>query len=62
MNPIAIIIIYALMLAFDLSALAGTAYLVAREGWSAWWFLVTIFICAGSSPRRLILAAQGVNA
>jgi len=62
MNPIAIIILYALMLAFDLSVLAGAAYLVAREGWSAWWFLPAVIICTGSNPRRLILAAQGVAA
>lgn len=61
MNPIAVIVLYALMSVFDLPVLAGTAYLVAREGWSAWWFLVTIFICAGSTPRHLILAAQGVK-
>lgn len=61
MNQIVLIIVYTLMLAFDLSILAGTAYLVAREGWSSWWFLVTIFICTGSNPRRLILAAQGVT-
>lgn len=62
MNPLALIAIYALMLLFDLSALAGAAYLVAREGWSAWWFLPVLLICAGSNPRRLILAAQGIDA
>jgi hypothetical protein len=62
MNPIAVIILYALMLAFDLSVLAGTVYLVAHEGWSAWWFLVAVFICAGSTPRPLVAAAQGMNA
>ena len=62
MNPIVLIIIYGLMLAFDLSVLVGTAYLVEDKGWSSWWFLVAFFICAGSNPRRLILAAQGITA
>jgi len=62
LNPIALIVIYALMLAFDLSVLAGTVYMIAREGWSAWWLLAAVLICAGSNPRRLILAAQGMSA
>jgi hypothetical protein len=40
------------MLVFDLSLLAGTAWLVAERDWSAWWFALTFFICCGSSPRN----------
>lgn len=60
MNPLAIILIYALMLAFDLAVLAGAVYLIVREGWSAWWTPVAIVICCGSNPKNMILAAQGL--
>jgi len=40
------------MLVFDLSILAGTAWLVAERGWSGWWFALTFFICCGSSPKN----------
>ena len=59
MSPIAFIIIYACMLAFDLAVLAGTVYLIADLGWSAWWMLLAIFVCEGSSPRRLIATWKG---
>ena len=48
------IAIYACMLAFDLGVLAGTAYLISERGWSGWWMLFAILVCAGSNPRPMI--------
>lgn len=59
MSAAALIIIYACMLAFDLSVLAGTVYLIADRGWSAWWMLFAVFVCAGSNPRRMIATWKG---
>ena len=37
-----------LMLAmiYNLVLLCGTAYLVGWQGWSAWWFLLVVFLLA----------------
>jgi hypothetical protein len=40
------------MLVFDLSLLAGTAWLVAERDWSGWWFALTFFICCNPSPKN----------
>lgn len=61
MNIFAVVIIYAFMSAFDLSVIAGTVWLIVEHSWSPWWFILTIIICQGSSPRRLILASQGID-
>ena len=49
------------MLLFDLAVLAGTAFLIADRGWSAWWMLFAFLMCAGSNPRYLIRAIQHAN-
>ena len=59
MSAAAFIIIYACMLVFDLSVLAGTVYLIADRGWSAWWMLFAVFVCEGSNPRRMIATWKG---
>ena len=33
---------------YNLSILAGTAYLVAERGWSGWWFLFALIILANA--------------
>lgn len=53
---IAAVTMYLLMLVFDLCLLAGTAFLVAERGWSGWWFILTVIMCAGSNPKYLIKA------
>lgn len=62
MNPLALIIIYAVMCAFDFGVLAGTVWLIVERGWSAWWLPAAVIIMAGSNPRRLILALQRIDA
>jgi hypothetical protein len=59
MNAAAIVLIYCGMLAFDAAVLGGTVYLIAERGWSAWWMLAAVIICAGSNPRRPIDAVRG---
>lgn len=58
----ATIILYLLMVAFDLSVLAGTVWLIIAHDWSVWWFILTIIIMSCSSPRKLILAMHGIDA
>ena len=62
MSTAALIVAYGLMLAFDLSVLAGTAYLIAERNWSAWWMVLAILLCAGSNPRTLIATWNGCAA
>jgi hypothetical protein len=54
MSETTIVILYATMMAFDLSVLAGTAYLIAAHDWSVLTLFVAFFICGGSSPRWII--------
>ncbi len=63
MNTGALILIYGLMLAFDLAVLAGTAFLIAERGWSAWWMALAFLMCLGSYPGKLmqIAATTGSN-
>lgn len=37
----------ALAMIYNLTLLIGTAWLVGWQGWSAWWFLLTVLILAG---------------
>jgi hypothetical protein len=37
MTPIAVLL-------YNLTLVAGTAYLVALHGWSGWWFLLTLLL------------------
>ncbi|MFN7782281.1 MAG: hypothetical protein ACK5PG_06065 [Lysobacterales bacterium] len=34
---------------YNLAILAGTAYLVAFQGWSGWWFLLALVFCKSVS-------------
>jgi hypothetical protein len=54
MSTAAFVLIYGLMLAFDLAVLAGTAYFIAERDWSAWWMALAFLMCIGSNPRYLI--------
>ena len=36
----------ALAMIYNLILLVGTAYLVGWQGWSAWWFLLTVILLA----------------
>lgn len=62
MNTGALILIYGMMLAFDLAVLAGTAFLIAERGWSAWWMALAFLMCLGSYPGRLMKIAAGDGA
>jgi hypothetical protein len=59
MSAGAFILIYGLMLAFDLATLAGTAFLIAERGWSAWWMALAVLMCLGSYPGKLMQIAKG---
>ena len=59
MSSIALITIYGLMLVFDAFILAGTAFLVSERGWSAWWFVLAVVMCAGSYPGKIMQIAMG---
>ena len=59
MSTTAFVLIYGLMLAFDLTVLAGTAFLIAERGWSAWWMALAVQMCLGSYPGRLMQIARG---
>ena len=59
MSTTAFILIYGLMLAFDLAVLAGTAFLISERGWSAWWMVFAFLMCTGSYPGRLMQIARG---
>lgn len=61
MNAIAVIALYSLMAIFDCAVLAGTVWLICERDWSAWWFLLAIMLMSGSSPRKIILASQGID-
>lgn len=62
MNAIAVILIYLAMLVFDAAVLAGTVYLIITDGWSTWWMLAAVLICAGSNPKYIIATALGTEA
>jgi hypothetical protein len=36
----------AMAMIYNLILLVGTAYLVGWQEWSAWWFLLTVFLLA----------------
>ena len=36
----------ALAMTYNLILLAGTVYLVGWQGWSGWWFLLTVILLA----------------
>lgn len=57
---VVVLLIYVGMLVFDAFIIAGTAYLVSQENWSAWWFVLTVILCAGSNPKNIIRAGQGL--
>ena len=59
MSTSAFILIYGMMLAFDLVVLAGTAFLISERGWSAWWMAFAFLMCIGSYPGKLIELARG---
>lgn len=54
-----LILIYVAMLVFDAFIVAGTAFLVAEYDWSSWWFLIALFLCAGSNPKNMIRVWRG---
>ena len=56
MNNLTILAIYTAMLVFDFAVLAGAAYLIADRGWSSWWLLAAVLICAGSNPINILKA------
>jgi hypothetical protein len=60
MSTGAFILVYGLMLAFDLAVLAGAAFLIAERGWSGWWMALAVLMCLGSNPKYLIGAWKGV--
>lgn len=37
------------------SLILGTIYLV-NHGWSAWWFVATLFLLSGSAPTQVFRA------
>ena len=57
MSAGAFILIYGMMLAFDLAVLAGTAFLIAERNWSAWWMVFAFVMCIGSYPGKLMQIA-----
>lgn len=52
--PIALM--YMAMLAFDLSVISGTAYVVFWLGHSGWWWLLAGALLLGSDPRNQVRA------
>lgn len=54
MSMIPLVLIYLGMLAFDFGIIAGSVYMVAAHGWSAWWVLAGVIICIGSNPMNVI--------
>ena len=36
----------AMIMIYNLLLLGGTTYLVGWQGWSAWWFLLTVLLLA----------------
>lgn len=44
-------LMYLGMIVFDLAVLAGSVWLITFHGWSAWWMVLTVVLCAGSNPR-----------
>lgn len=59
MNLFAAALIYLGMVAFDLAVLAGSAWLIGWHGWSAWWMLLSVLLCAGSNPKYFVATATG---
>jgi hypothetical protein len=58
MNAVALVLIYVGMLAFDAAVLGGTAYLVVKHGWSAWWMALAVLMAMGSNPRTVVVALK----
>lgn len=58
MSTGAFILIYGMMLAFDLAVFAGTAFLISERGWSAWWMAFAFLVCLGSYPGKLMQIAR----
>ena len=62
-----VIAIYAFSLAFSALVLGGTAYVVFGLGYSGWWFVLALIICAmnraeidvKSSRRRALSEHEG---
>lgn len=48
------IVIYLIMSLFDISVLAGTAYMVQVYSWSPWWFLFAALVLMGSNPQSIL--------
>lgn len=59
MKDFVILLAYVAMLLFDTAIFGGCVWLVGWHGWSAWWFLVAIFIAMGSAPVRVLRAIRG---
>ena len=59
MSASAFILVYGLMLAFDLAILAGTAFLITERDWSSWWMALAYVMCVGSYPGKLIKINKG---
>lgn len=54
MKPGHKVMLYFLMISFDVFVLAGSAYLVEWRGWSAWWFVLALLMTGESSPWKLM--------
>ena len=40
-----------LVAVYNLTLLVGTAYLVGWQGWSAWWFALTLLLLASHNDK-----------
>lgn len=58
MNWVGTVLIYTVMMLFDFSVLAGTAYLIVVYDWSPMWMAAAIVICGSSSPMTMIKAVS----
>ena len=54
MKPGHKVMLYFLMISFDVFVLAGSAYLVEWRGWLAWWFVLAFLMTGESSPWKLM--------
>lgn len=54
MAPVTVLLMYLLMLTFDLALFAGTAYLIVYHSWSSWWMLPAFFVAGSSSPKYIL--------
>jgi hypothetical protein len=46
------VLVALIVFAYNLSLVAGTAYLVTVYEWSAWWFVLTIMLMSGSLKTK----------